>query len=200
MLFIATVAGALLTGRPNVETVVDVLKGLLLIPKFAPMEAGTFPSLFPFNPLAWSLCLEVLVSLAWFPLRRAPDMAIIMFVLLAGAALLFVAVGMGGLQTGWDQATFGLGVLRASFPFAIGWLCWRHRRSFAARKAWLPAALLLFVLVLPTASTTSPARPCCFRSWCCRAPMIPAAGWRAGASGWAGCRTRSTRCTGRSGT
>lgn len=149
MLAIATVAGALLTGKGDAETWIDFAKGLLLIPKFAPMEAGTFPSLFPFNPLAWSLCLEVLVSLAWYPFRRAPDMAVIMFILLAGAALLFVAIGMGGLQTGWDQATFGLGVLRAAFPFAIGWMCWRHRAAFTARKTWLPAALLLVVLVVP---------------------------------------------------
>ncbi len=153
MLAIATLAGALLTGRGDAETWLDLLKGLFLIPKLGPAEAGTFPSLFPFNPLAWSLCLEVLVSLAWFPVRRAPDMAVVMFILLAGAALLFVAIGMGGLQTGWDQATFGLGVLRAAFPFAIGWMCWRHRGSLAVRKAWLPAALLLIVLVLPVWST-----------------------------------------------
>lgn len=149
MLAIATLAGAALTGRGDPGVWSDLARGLLLLPKLGPVEAGTFPSLFPYNPLAWSLCLEVLVSLAWFPVRRAPDVAVVGFVLLSGAALLFVAIGMGGLQTGWDQATFGLGVLRAAYPFAIGWLCWRHRAALSVRAAWAPALALLLALTLP---------------------------------------------------
>ncbi|MBO9558332.1 MAG: acyltransferase, partial [Caulobacter sp.] len=96
--------------------------------------------------------LEVLVSALWFPLRRLPDMALTLMILASGATMLWVAVVLNGMETGWDQATFWLGVLRATFSFCLGWAAWRYRDLAPRPPVWILAGVLLALLVMPILS------------------------------------------------
>ncbi len=149
LLVLATLIGAVLTPRHSPPFWPNLARGLLLIPRLGHPAAFTFPTLFPFNPPAWSLCLEVIVSVLWFPLRRLPDLGLMAIVLLSGATMLWVALGLHGVETGWDQATFWLGVVRATFSFSLGWACWRYRALAPRPRLLLPAVVLLIVLVMP---------------------------------------------------
>jgi len=149
LLVLSTLIGAVLTSRHSPPLVPNLAKGLLLIPRMGHPAEYTFPTLFPFNPPAWSLCLEVIVSALWFPLRRAPDMALAAIVLLSGGVMLWTALALNGVETGWDQATFWLGVVRATFSFSLGWACWRYRAPAPRPRLWLPAIMLFAVLVVP---------------------------------------------------
>ena len=149
LLLLATLVGAALTPRSNPPFWPNLARGLLLVPRLGPAAEGTFPTLFPFNPPAWSLCLEVLVSALWFPLRRAPDLVLMAIVLCSGMVMLWVALGLNGVETGWDQATFWLGVARATFSFSLGWACWRYRALAPAPRLLVPAGALLAALFMP---------------------------------------------------
>jgi peptidoglycan/LPS O-acetylase OafA/YrhL len=149
LLVLATLIGAVLTPRHSPPFWPNLARGLLLIPRLGHPAEFTFPTLFPFNPPAWSLCLEVLVSALWFPLRRLPDLGLMAIVLLSGAVMLWVALGLHGVETGWDQATFWLGVVRATFSFSLGWACWRYRTLAPRPRLLLPTVALLAVLVTP---------------------------------------------------
>jgi peptidoglycan/LPS O-acetylase OafA/YrhL len=151
LLVLSTLIGAILTSRHSPPFWPNLIRNLLLIPRLEPTPYGTFPSLFPFNPPAWSLCLEVIVSALWFPLRRAPDLVVAAIVFCGGAVMAWVALGLNGVETGWDQATFWLGVVRAAFSFGLGWLGWRYRALAPRPGLWLPAVVLLAVLVMPLA-------------------------------------------------
>jgi peptidoglycan/LPS O-acetylase OafA/YrhL len=148
LLVLSTLIGAVLTSRHSPPFWPNLARGLLLIPRMGHPAEYTFPTLFPFNPPAWSLCLEVIVSALWFPLRRAPDMVLAAVALLSGGVMLWVALGLNGVETGWDQATFWLGVVRATFSFSLGWACWRYRELAPRPRLWLPAIVLFAVLVV----------------------------------------------------
>ncbi len=149
LLVLSTVVGAVLTSRHSPPFWPNLARGLLLIPRLDRPPDFAFPTLFPFNPPAWSLCLEVIVSALWFPLRRLPDPALVAIVLLSGAVMLWVALGMQGIETGWDQATFWLGVVRATLSFTLGWAGWRYRTLAPKPRLLLPAGVLLAALVMP---------------------------------------------------
>jgi peptidoglycan/LPS O-acetylase OafA/YrhL len=151
LLVLSTLIGAILTSRHSPPFWPNLARGLLLVPRLGHPAEWTFPSLFPFNPPAWSLCLEVIVSALWFPLRRTPDLVVAAIVFCSGAVMAWVALGLNGVETGWDQATFWLGVVRAAFSFGLGWLGWRYRALAPRPRLWLPAAVLLAVLVMPLA-------------------------------------------------
>jgi peptidoglycan/LPS O-acetylase OafA/YrhL len=149
LLVLSTLIGAILTARHSPPFWPNLARGLLLVPRLGHPAEWTFPSLFPFNPPAWSLCLEVIVSALWFPLRRAPDLVVAAIVFCSGAVMAWVALGLNGVETGWDEATFWLGVVRATFSFGLGWLGWRYRDLAPRPRLVLPAVVLLAVLVMP---------------------------------------------------
>lgn len=149
LLVLSTLIGAVLTSRHNPPFWPNLARGLLLIPRLGHPAEWTFPTLFPFNPPAWSLCLEVIVSALWFPLRRLPDLGLMAIIVLSGAVMLWVALGLNGVETGWDQATFWLGVARATFSFSLGWLCWRYRSLAPRPRLLLAAIVLMAALVTP---------------------------------------------------
>jgi len=149
LLVLSTVIGAILTSRNAPPFWPNLARGLLLVPRLGDPADWTFPSLFPFNPLAWSLCLEVIVSALWFPLRRLPALGVIAIILLSGAMMVYVAGVLNGVETGWDQATFWWGVARATFSFSLGWVCWRYRSLAPKPRLLLPILLLTAAMAMP---------------------------------------------------
>jgi peptidoglycan/LPS O-acetylase OafA/YrhL len=149
LLVLSTLIGAVLTSRHSPPFWPNLARGLLLIPRMGHPVDWSFPTLFPFNPLAWSLCLEVIVSVLWFPLRRLPDLGLMAIVLLSGAMMVYVAWTLNGIETGWDQATFWWGVARASLGFSLGWVCWRYRALAPRPRLVLPALALMGAMAMP---------------------------------------------------
>ena len=149
MVVLSMLIGALLSARVNPTLWPDLLRGLLLIPRLVAHDVGVFPSLFPLNPPAWSLCFEILVSALWFPLRRLPTLGLTMIVVVSGLLMLWVSTGMGGVQSGWDQDTLWIGVTRATYSFSLGWACWRCRALAPKPRLIVPVVVLMAVLVSP---------------------------------------------------
>ena len=149
LLVLSTVIGAILTSRHSPPFWPNLTRNLLLIPRLEPTPYGTFPTLFPFNPPAWSLCLEVVVSALWFPLRRLADAGLITILIFCFAVMLWAASGMGGIETGWDRATFWIGFCRAAYSFTLGWLAWRHRALASRPRLVVATVVLMVVLVMP---------------------------------------------------
>ncbi|CAN5125935.1 acyltransferase [soil metagenome] len=153
LLVLATLAGALLTSRYSPPFWINLARGLLLIPRLDATPYGTFPTLFPFNPPAWSLFFEVLVSALWFPVRRMPNAGLATILVVCFAVILWGALGMHGIETGWDRATFWIGLARCTFSFTLGWLAWRYRHKAPSPRLLVPALLL-------TAALFAPITPC----------------------------------------
>ena len=149
MLVLATFMGAILTARHSPPVWLNLTRGLLLIPRLDPTPYGTFPSLFPFNPPAWSLFFEVLISALWFPVRRMPSAGLATILIVCFAVMLWGALGMHGIETGWDRATFWIGLARSTFSFTLGWLAWRYRHRAPGSGLVIPVVLLAAALFAP---------------------------------------------------
>lgn len=149
LIAVSMLAGAAVTIEHLERVPGWLLLGLLMIPRVWP-DAATFSPLFPLNPPAWSLFLELAASALWFPLRRIGVMGHVMLVVVFGCVMAFISHGMGGVQTGWDRATFWIGLLRTALPFLLGFACYRARSYWSAGvPVWALAIALAAVLSFP---------------------------------------------------
>jgi peptidoglycan/LPS O-acetylase OafA/YrhL len=126
--------------------------GLLMIPRLWAEEPG-FAPIFPLNPPAWSLFFELVVGVAWFPLRRVGVMGHVLMVVLLIPVMAYVAHGMGGVLTGWDRATFVISLIRTTFAFLLGWGCYRVQPF--TRVTAPASALAIFLAILLSFPWTS---------------------------------------------
>jgi peptidoglycan/LPS O-acetylase OafA/YrhL len=126
--------------------------GLLMIPRLWAEEPG-FAPIFPLNPPAWSLFFELVVGVAWFPLRRVGVMGHVLMVVLLIPVMAYVAHGMGGVLTGWDRATFVISLIRTTFTFLLGWGCYRVQPF--TRVTAPASALAIFLAILLSFPWTS---------------------------------------------
>ena len=122
---------------------------------FLPWPSGQYPPhLFPLNPPAWSLFLEVLASLAFGLAHRWLSQRVLVAIVAATGAVLCVnAAATGTIDGGVRWSSLGNGLARVFFSFPLGVLLYRWRAHIPARLgAWGPWPLLaiLFVLCLPT--------------------------------------------------
>jgi peptidoglycan/LPS O-acetylase OafA/YrhL len=143
-------AGALFFGAQKDAIVYrpqDILRSLLLNSAYLPFPNGSHIGLFkgqvfPADPPAWSLFLEMLVSggfLLLCGLRREALLAItiVSFLLIVGTGVYFARVqGFAGLQlnTGFDTATILGGPPRAAFGFTLGVLLYGFMRDGLGRR------------------------------------------------------------------
>lgn len=147
---LSMVAGALVMIGHRDNILICLLMGLLVFPRIWVSDQDSFSPLFPLNPPAWSLFLELLASALWFPVRRLSTLWLVLVILVFGAALIGIAYGMGGVQTGWDRATYWIGIIRTIVPFALGWGCYRVQAYMRlAAPAWCLALVLLAALAVP---------------------------------------------------
>ena len=156
LIALSMIAGALVMIGHRDNILICLLMGLLVLPRIWVKSEDSFSPLFPLNPPAWSLFLELLASALWFPARRLSTLWLVLVIVVSGAVLIGVAYGMGGVQTGWDRATYWIGVIRTIFPFALGWGCYRMQAyTRLSVPAWLLALALLIVLGMPPLDYTA---------------------------------------------
>ena len=108
-------------------------------------------SVFPLNTPIWSLFFEIFANLAFAVCARFRlfSAALVLVVFASGIWLLFAIKNAGSVNFGFNPAGFWLGFPRVAWSFSVGLLLYRYR-SFAPRRAFIPAAILLIaVLMLP---------------------------------------------------
>ena len=156
LIALSMAAGALVMIGHRDNILICLLMGLLVLPRIWVNDEDSFSPLFPLNPPAWSLFLELLASALWFPAQRLSTMWLVLVIVVSGGVLIAIAYGMGGVQTGWDRATYWIGIIRTIFPFALGWACYRIQAYVRlAAPAWLLALVLLAVLAVPPMDYTA---------------------------------------------
>lgn len=156
LMALSMIAGALVMIGHRDSIPQCLLMGLLLLPRIWVAHEDSFSPLFPLNPPAWSLFLELLAGALWLPVRRVSTLWLVLIIVVSGGVLIPIAYGMGGVQTGWDRATYWIGVIRTIFPFALGWGCYRVQAYVRlGAPAWLLALVLLAVLAMPPLDYTA---------------------------------------------
>lgn len=119
------------------------LFAFLLLPSFVFPQ---WPTAYPFNPAAWSLTFEALANIVFAVIARWLGNAVLLAILLGGAAaLVWLAVTQGGISGGHEQATVLLGIPRVIFPFFAGVLL--RRLPVAPRSGTLAGVALIAVLL-----------------------------------------------------
>jgi len=119
--------------------------------------------LFPFNGALWSLFVELLVSLLFGALLyRASDRTLIVIILSAATALIFVLVRPDDyIDMGWSWSNLIGGMTRACFSFPLGMLMYRRLNRFRYREThyaiapFLILALVMIVSLAPGLGTLS---------------------------------------------
>jgi peptidoglycan/LPS O-acetylase OafA/YrhL len=119
----------------------------------AMLPAPGADSLFPLNPPAWSLFLEILVNLAYAGLLLVLSTRVLWVIaLVCGAVLAWGAIGAGTADLGWGWQTLHFGFARVGWSFTIGVLLARTPLGESRRETWFalaPMAALAAVLMLP---------------------------------------------------
>lgn len=137
------------------QLILTLLIGYTLMPLPPSMDIRGWNEMHPLNGPGWSLFFEYLANLLHaFILRKLPNWALSLLVLLAAAALYYVAITSkaGDLIGGWslEPAQLKIGFTRLLFPYMAGMLLRRAVKLASGKPTFLPAAfLLILVLAAP---------------------------------------------------
>ncbi len=116
---------------------------------FLPDVVMSRSDIFPFNPAAWSLALEWAINIVYaiWAVRQS-NARLLVITVLAGVALVPVAVDYGSVDMGWGLVTGLGGVLRICFSFTLGVIFYRQLASGKLRLPAVHSLVLLGVLML----------------------------------------------------
>jgi peptidoglycan/LPS O-acetylase OafA/YrhL len=140
------VGAAALTGMAPRQLLTALGLGLFFLP--AP---GV--DLYPLNPPAWSLFLELVANAAWFPLRqwlRGP--AAVAVLLLGCLAVIAADVAYGAISSGGYWSNVAGGLARVLFAFTAGvatYQVWRAPIARPALPSWVVVVALLAIFAIP---------------------------------------------------
>jgi len=155
LFFLSIVAGflcAMLPGFPGSElTEFGKLKALgfnlLMLPAPTAMKA-----MFPLNFVAWSLFIEMLLSVQFYWSAKLPDRYIWALLAASLVGLFMFRLMVGYVSGGYSWHDLPMGIVRGLFSFSVGMLIARNTdgRHFVTRWAWLPlAASAIFLAINP---------------------------------------------------
>ncbi|MGO4293245.1 acyltransferase family protein [Chitinophaga sp. RAB17] len=132
-----------------IEIGVIFLCSIFMIP--LPVMPERFFNLFSFNAPAWSLFWEYVANIFYaFVLYKLSRRYLILFTILAAAALSYVAYHAGNLMGGWDKNSFWHGCARISYSFLAGLIIFRFNLIIKNRLGFIGVAiLLLFAFLMP---------------------------------------------------
>jgi peptidoglycan/LPS O-acetylase OafA/YrhL len=122
----------------------ETLLSVLMLPQIG---KATLPGLYPFDPAAWSLFLEVLANIAYAAVfRLITTRRLMIFVAASGVLLAWISWPHGSLDIGMSTETILGGAVRCGFGFSLGTLLYRLRpkRQIAPPEVGLYLALLVF--------------------------------------------------------
>jgi peptidoglycan/LPS O-acetylase OafA/YrhL len=109
---------------PMTSIWIAMLYSALFLPQFS--SHHDLSSLFPFDPAAWSLSLEVAVNIVYAVwLFRQSLRTLCIVVAVSAAALTILGLQHGSLDLGWGASTAFGGVARIMFSFTLGVILYR---------------------------------------------------------------------------
>ncbi len=115
-------------------------ENLLFIPDMSNLTDG----LFPFNPAAWSLSLEVAINLLYAAFAIHFSTTFLTGIAVVSALCLSVAAfDYGSMDMGWGVSTLVGGSLRILFSFSVGVIIYRFQRAMQPHVPQIGVALLL---------------------------------------------------------
>ncbi len=153
VVMLAGLLAAVIMGAPGAWAPARIALAAATAAAFLPTPGGE--SLYPLNPPAWSLGLELLVNIlfvaTWGALRSVRAMVILLGV--AGGVLVGAALYFGSLNVGHQWAGAWGGIPRILYGFFLGVLILRLRRE---RKILLRLGALPPVVVMVALLTLAP--------------------------------------------
>lgn len=144
-----------IAGTPPWLVVVVAVIGMTMIPLPPSADIRGWNETYPVNGPAWSLFYEYVANILYaVGVRKLPKWALGILVVIAGAALVHLAVfgKRGDLIGGWalDADGITIGLTRVMFPFFAGVLLMRLGMRIKVPSGFLVCSLLLLVaLCLP---------------------------------------------------
>lgn len=127
--------------------------GILMIPAHLRVDSSGEP--YPYNNVAWTLFLELVMNVVHCGLLRRVGLRTLMLLnLLAAASLVWFYTRSHNLNAGWQFGQlFTIGAARVSFSYTAGMLiyqAWRRRRLANKVPALITVALAALLLVVHT--------------------------------------------------
>jgi len=124
--------------------------GMTLIP-LAPgkMDIRGWREMHPLNGPAWSLFFEYCANILYAVfIRKFSKKLLAVLVIVAGAALIRLAISNGDIIGGWSltRAQLRIGITRLMYPFFAGLLLYRISKPGKIHNAFLWCSLLLLVI------------------------------------------------------
>jgi peptidoglycan/LPS O-acetylase OafA/YrhL len=117
---------------------------LFLIP--LPIIQERFFNLFAFNAPSWSLFWEYVANIFYaFILYKVGRRPLILFTVLAAAAICIISYRAGNLLGGWSKDNFLDGGVRAAYSFLAGLFLYRSNWIIKNRLGFTCLAILLFL-------------------------------------------------------
>jgi peptidoglycan/LPS O-acetylase OafA/YrhL len=138
---------------PAWKLIVVMLIGYTLIPIPLSMDIRGWQEMHPLNSVGWSLFFEYVANILYaLGLRKLSNTALALFVVLAGVALVHLAVTSpnGDVAGGWtlNAEHMRIGITRTVFPFFAGLLLARVVRPASVNQAFLWCSLLVAAVLL----------------------------------------------------
>jgi peptidoglycan/LPS O-acetylase OafA/YrhL len=137
---------------PVTTMLIVMMIGFTLIPLPLSMDIRGWQEMHPLNGPAWSLFFEYIANILYgIGVRRFSNIALSIFVGIAGAALIHLAVTSpaGDVIGGWslEPTQFYIGLVRLMFPFFAGLLLSRMAKLTYVKNAFLWCSLLVIVVL-----------------------------------------------------
>jgi peptidoglycan/LPS O-acetylase OafA/YrhL len=125
----------------------------LLVNLFFIPDLGDPKNIFPFDPAAWSLSLEMGINIVYAIFAVRLSNKVLGFItLLSGCAFAVACIMYGSSDMGWGKTTFTEGILRILFSFSLGILLFRLTPpiKFVLSGKGTPILLLALAVLLLT--------------------------------------------------
>ncbi|MFI2744149.1 acyltransferase family protein [Zhouia sp. PK063] len=137
---------------PLWKLLIVMLIGYTLIPIPLSMDIRGWQEMHPLNSVGWSLFFEYIANILYaIGLRKLSNKALTIFVILAGALLVHLAVTSpnGDIAGGWtlNFEHMRIGITRTLFPFFAGLLMSRVAKPTKIKNAFLWCSLLLIIVL-----------------------------------------------------
>ncbi|MAZ27560.1 MAG: acyltransferase [Cytophagaceae bacterium] len=137
---------------PVWKLLIVMLIGYTLIPLPLSMDIRGWEEMHPLNSVGWSLFFEYIANILYaLGLRKLSNKALTIFVVLAGALLVHLAVTSpnGDIAGGWtlNFEHMRIGITRTLFPFFAGLLLSRVAKPRHIKNAFLWCSLLLAIIL-----------------------------------------------------
>lgn len=140
-------------GTPLWKFLLVLLIGFTLVPVGSSMDIRGWGEMFPLNGPAWTLFFEYIANILYaLVIRRLSSVVLFILVLVAGVALVHLALTNGDVIGGWslEWSQFRIGLTRLMYPFLAGLLLSRISKTVAIKLGFLWCSLLLMaILAMP---------------------------------------------------